>query len=839
MVCACLVIVVLSVQLSQRLRALQESPSDNLEWNITQLELDAALLSRTILAARTTPSAPLDDLRRRFDLLYSRAGTVERGSMLERMGLADTALPLIEHLRAYLSHNAVLIDGTDDALRAGLARMQDETDALRQGLRAMSVRVIDANAARSDARRAELSDTLRKTAVAGIVLFLLLAALLALVHRLNRQATERAQEILRITDLMQATVGTSLDAIVVADLDGRVIEFNPAAERMFGYARAEALGSSMAALIIPERHAAAHEEGMRRLRAGGEPRVVDQGRVEMTARARSGDEFPVELSIASAQGPAGRIFIGMLRDISESRAAQSALIEARDKATAAERTKTDFIAVMSHEMRTPLNGMMAALDIIGRGKLDSRQERFLSIAQDASQQLLRHVNDVLDISRIETGALPILKEAIDIEALLASLIEPMRPRATERGTAIHLRVPAALPPVLGDPFRLGQIVQNLVSNAIKFTEGGTITVSATAQSLTGGAQMVELAVSDTGIGIAPKDQVRIFDDFVMVDPSFGRKVGGTGLGLAISRRLARAMGGDVSVVSAPGEGSTFTLRLPLPRAETARPAQVAAPQPAVLHDRPLSVLVVEDNPTNRMVLEEMLRALGHRVALAVDGAEGVARARAERFDLVLMDLSMPRIDGWTATALIREDGASCNSRILAVTAHVMTRDDPRFPSSGFDGMLTKPLTMDDLAAALLAGEPGSAAAPDAPGAPDLVDPARMQDLARLGPDAMGRTMDRARQDMQRCLAAAKAAATDLPACAAHLHEAAGVAALIGARRLHAQLQQAEAACRNSDRHAVQSALPALAALWAQTDRAFQDQQGGEAHAGATWPQGRP
>jgi PAS domain S-box-containing protein len=819
-VLACAVILILSWQLSQRLRALQEAPTDNLQWNVTQLELDATLLEYAILAAGAAPTASLDDLRRRFDLLYSRAGTVERGAMLDRLGLEQTAKPLTARLRDYLLRNVRLIDGADAELRAGLAVMLQETGALRQDLRTMAIRVIDANAARQDVRRAELTSALRKTAAAGSVLVLLLVSLLAFVLRLNRQARDRAGEILRITNLHQATVGTSLDAIVVADLAGRVIEFNPAAERMFGYSRAEAMGRTLAALIVPDRHVAAHEAGMRRMREGGAPRVVNEGRIEMTARARSGEEFPVELSIANADGPDGQIYIGVLRDITEARAAQSALVDARDKATAAERTKTDFIAVMSHEMRTPLNGMMAALDIIGQGRLDDRQGRFLTIAQDASRQLLRHVSDVLDISRIEAGAALIVTEAIDIEALLASLVEPLRAQADVKDTAIRLSFPAALPSVLGDPLRLGQIVQNLVSNAIKFTEGGEITITASAEAGPGATVLVDLAVRDTGIGIDPRDHGRIFEDFVMVDPSIGRKAGGTGLGLAISRRLARAMGGDISVVSAPGQGSTFTLRLTMARAEAAGSPSTDVPMEAPLLDRPLSVLVVEDNPTNRLVLEEMLSTLGHSVDLAHDGAEGVAKARTRRYDLVLMDLSMPRVDGWTATALIREDGASRKSRILAVTAHAMTRDDPRFPTSGFDGLLTKPLTMVDVIKALL----GSSAAP----ASDqgdvrplaLVDADRLRDLARLDLGTQRRLLDQARRDLTRCLAAATAAMDAPEACAAHLHEAAGVAALIGARRLHALLQQGEQACRSNDRKGIESTCATLASVWAETDQSF-------------------
>jgi CheY-like chemotaxis protein len=261
------------------------------------------------------------------------------------------------------------------------------------------------------------------------------------------------------------------------------------------------------------------------------------------------------------------------------------------------------------------------------------------------------------------------------------------------------------------------------------------------------------------------------------------------------------------------------------RADAAGPQAAAAavpapPAPGPVLDRPLSVLVVEDNPANRMVLEELLLTLGHTADLAVDGAEGVAKARARSYDLILMDLSMPRIDGWTATALIREDGASQGSRILAVTANALTRDDARFPTSGFDGLLTKPLTMEDVSAALLSSDAAAPAGVAGGAAPPLLHEARLDDLARLGAAPLRRMLDQARQDLARCLASAAAATTDPQACAAHLHEAAGVAALIGAGRLHALLRDGEEACHAADLRRIDRSCESLAAVWAETERSL-------------------
>ena len=815
-VLGCVVIGLVSLDLSSQLRSLREAPADNLQWNVTQVELDVARLETEVIAAIASPDAPLDDLRRRFDLLYSRAGTVRNGSMLDRLSLRETAAPMADRLWTFLTQNVPVIDGTDAELRSRLMKMKEEVSALRLDVRAMAIRVIDVHAAQQDARRADLATAMHQTAIAAVGMILMLMFLLLRVRQKSREARRREYDVLRMSRRLEATVQSALDAVVVSDSHGRVIEFNAAAERIFGYTCEEALGQSLAELIVPEGHIAAHEAGMKRMREGGEHRVVGKGRIDMTARDKSGREFPVELSIASADGPDGAIFIGFLRDTTEARAAEAALISARDTARAAEQTKTNFIAVMSHEMRTPLNGMMAALDIIGQGKLDDRQGRFLAIAQDSSRQLLRHVNDVLDISRIEAGQAPNLSETVDLAALLATLVEAMEPQAAARDTTLDLHIPASLPVAQGDPFRVAQIVQNLLSNAVKFTEAGHIEVEAEVKKVTEDLILLEVRVIDSGIGIAPADHDRIFRDFEMVDPSFGRKVGGTGLGLAISRRLALAMGGSISVSSQLGKGSTFTLRLPM---SLASDVEVRPPEPqAAALDRPLSVLVVEDNATNRIVLDEMLRGLGHSVDLAVDGAEGVTKARSRRYDLVLMDLSMPRLDGWTATTLIRADGASRSSRILAVTAHAATENDPRFATSGFDGVLTKPLTTQDLMAALVTpSSPGHTQEMEDARLP-LLDAARLAELKQMGNAARVRLFEQARADLTRCLERSGSGTPALDGLAATLHEAAGVAAIIGACRLHALLQAAEAIAASGDASRALSSCAPLRETWEQSER---------------------
>lgn len=818
------------VQLRAELRALQQEPADNLHWNVTQLDLEAVRFEAEARLALAVPSADLSALRTSFDLFYSRAvGKMMDGGMVAELGLTEAVGPIKARLRDFVFETAPLIDADDATLRAALPEIALTISALRQDLRVMAIKIIEAYGSTQDARRASLNHILREIGLASIALFTLLVALLALVLALNRQADRRARDVQRITARLGATVDTALDAVVVSGLNGRVTDFNPAAETIFGYSREEAVGQYLSQLIVPPQHRAAHIAGMERFRATGARHVVGAGRIQITAVRKSGEEFPVELSITSGDGPDGTIFIAYLRDISARKQTEASLVAARDESQAAARTKTDFIAVMSHEMRTPLNGVIGALEILSRTPLDPKQDRFLKLARSSAKQLLHHVNDVLEISRIDSGHARLLEDRFDMPALVATLVDPLRPAAAENDTVIKVRMLNDFPPLMGDPFRIGQILQNFITNAIKFTKHGTITVEAEVQQTNGSRVEVELRVIDTGIGIAEADQSRIFDEFVMVDPTHGRTVGGTGLGLAITRRLARAMAGDVGVESEPGEGSCFWLSLSLPSA--VGPVDMPGTDPAV---RPapalpsLDVLVVEDNLTNRIVLEEMLHHLGQRVTMAVDGADGVEKAGQTPFDMILMDLSMPQMDGWTAVKLIRSGGgASKDSPILAVTAHAQPDQTDRFAEAGFDGWLTKPLSSARLTEALQTGRAGWADGPAAQQAGDAVqaflDTERLDDLRRIADkDRLQHILQEFHTDMEKILAALQDTVETAPAedLAAILHAGVGAAAVVGAGRLSRDLARLEAACLAGDITTLRTSHAGLNATWRDTWAAF-------------------
>ena len=380
-----------------------------------------------------------------------------------------------------------------------------------------------------------------------------------------------------------------------------------------------------------------------------------------------------------------------------------------------------------------------------------------------------------------------------------------------------------MPRLVGDYFRISQIIQNFLTNALKFTDGGQITLEIEAQHRKDAFLDVEVRVIDTGIGIAEGDQAKIFEDFVMLDQSLVRTSGGTGLGLAIARRLAQAMGGDVGVESELGEGSCFWMRLPLAIASTPKQSDMPKPQAPQSMD-PMDVLVVEDNATNRIVLEEMLHQMGHNVTMATDGRQGMEAARAHPFDVILMDISMPVMDGLAATALIREEGLSTGSRILAVTAHSMPADLERFQKAGMDGCLTKPISFGNLAKSLLGDD--EITEPEVTAKALAINLARIDDLREgLGPAGLARMLARFRADapafQARLLAAcAPDKCADLmPIC----HEGAGVCAMVGAPALQQLYARAEELCRNGDEAKASELITAqVQRLWEQTEAAILD-----------------
>lgn len=365
-----------------------------------------------------------------------------------------------------------------------------------------------------------------------------------------------------------------------------------------------------------------------------------------------------------------------------------ALAEAQQSAEAANEAKSAFLAMMSHELRTPMNGVLGMARALQRTQLDPRQQSYVDTILRSGDGLMSILNDVLDISKIEAGRMDLDVGAFDLKSLGDQAVELWSEIATSKGLSLTCEAEPGLPAlVLGDEMRVRQIVLNLISNALKFTETGSVTLTLRADPAADGDGGVEIVVADTGIGMTFEQQQGLFRPYMQAEKSTARKFGGTGLGLAICRKLTSMMGGEIHVDSAPGEGATFHVWLPLPEAE---PAQA---DPAQTEDLPsLRVLVADDNPINQAVARAILEAAGANVEAVSDGAQALERLRLEAFDVILMDVHMPNMDGIEAVRRIRDGQVGrAETPVVALTADAMPGEGERLKALGFDALQHKPV----------------------------------------------------------------------------------------------------------------------------------------------------
>ncbi len=382
------------------------------------------------------------------------------------------------------------------------------------------------------------------------------------------------------------------------------------------------------------------------------------------------------------------------RSLEALRLAQESLVSAREAALDASRAKSQFLANMSHEIRTPLNGVIGLLGLILDEELKPEIRETVDTALQSAVHLLAIINDILDLSKIEAGKLTIERASFALAPSLRDALKPFELKARAQGLNFTLEISPELPDwIAGDSVRFRQIIVNLVGNALKFTASGAVSIRAYLRREEGAA-MLAVSVTDTGIGVAPDKVRQIFDAFTQADESMTRRFGGTGLGLTICRQLVELMGGRLWVESQQGAGSTFSFELPLLRAEPDQTSERIAPSGAVGPIRKLRVLVAEDNKVNQRVVQGLLERMGHDSVVVADGVDAVSAVASERFDVVLMDVQMPTMDGLAAAREIRRVEASSlgpRTPIVALTAHAMDGDAQRCLDAGMDAYLTKPI----------------------------------------------------------------------------------------------------------------------------------------------------
>jgi PAS domain S-box-containing protein len=480
---------------------------------------------------------------------------------------------------------------------------------------------------------------------------------------------------------------------VSTDTAGSILRINGTLRRWLGYEHEPLVGRRLTELftvggrIYNETHVAP----LLRMQGSVRSVAVDLLRADRTP-------LPVLMSSEVRVDPEGGP--GVVRstffDASDRKAYERELLEARRRAEAADRAKSEFISMISHEIRTPLNALTGIAYLLAHTSLDEKQQKYVRTLRSSTQSLLTLVNEVLDLSKLESGRLSVEQRPVDLRRLAGDIVDTLRVTADEKRISLGLEVAPEVPStVMGDPVKTTQVLTNLIGNAIKFTASGGVSTRIETTAGGGDGGRVRFTVTDTGIGIAPEQLGRIFDSFSQASYDIGMKYGGTGLGLAISRKLVELQGGQLAVSSEPGRGSTFWFELALAAAEDAEPAPSPKSEELL---RGLHVLVVDDNEVNVYVLTGLLRDWGVDYEVAVNGREALSRVAAGAFAAVLMDLRMPELDGAAACHAIRAlgDPARARTPIVAVSASTRIGQEAELANAGFDAFVGKPISPDVL-----------------------------------------------------------------------------------------------------------------------------------------------
>ncbi len=513
---------------------------------------------------------------------------------------------------------------------------------------------------------------------------------------------ERTQKLLRKNEIMlSGVISSALDAIVIIGEVGHIIHWNKAATEIFGYTEGEVRGRTLMETIIPFSYQYSSWNGFKGFLGESDDSFVNQ-RIELTAIRKSKEEFPIELTITGIKDDNEFYYSAFIRDISSRRQREEELLQMKEKAEQAAKAKSQFLSVMSHELRTPLNAVIGLTHLLLQSRPREDQQEDLRTLQFSGESLLHIINDILDFTKLDSGKIELSAIDFNLRELTQSLYQSFSFKAKEKNIVFDVEYDERMPfYVKGDSFRLSQVLNNLISNAIKFTRVGAVKlrVEMTENNIT--SFVTRFSVIDSGIGIAKDKQEKIFEQFTQADSDTTRLYGGTGLGLSISGRLVELMGGNILVESVPGQGSTFHFSIGLQRGEMPATAVVTPKVVTKSNDqfKTKLILLAEDNAFNANIARRFITGWGGHLDIVVDGRQALEFVSRKKYDLILMDVQMPELDGFACTRKIRKHFKDIP--IIAITASPQNEIINEIIACGMDDFVSKPFKPNELRSKLL------------------------------------------------------------------------------------------------------------------------------------------
>ena len=697
------VMIAMRFEIATDLQKAEASGSENHTWTISQIEADMVRYIYALDEASHHASPDnMAEVFQKFDTLSSRVDTLRVilssriPDLAREKGWIDLAGPA-----GLIRRHQIIIDPfyqdfqdkdrvDDRNFTETLLEMKREARAVSEGVRTVVVSAYLGTTSQVTELRTDLDKTLDLFSASLVVAMTLSCLLMITLHYQGRERLELLQKTEKESRSFKATLDSSLDAVFVVDQRGKIIWGNAASKTVFGLDMAEKPAGYLDRLLNLGEHKGIVRDIIQTSR---------RKRFRMTGTRSDGTVFPVDVSGSLwSDGSDEEVMVFFIRDISEQVSFEETLAAARNDAQKGDEAKARFLAVMSHEMRTPLNGLLAAADLMTRKvELSGDAARFTRIIQSCALDTLDHINNVLELTRLEDqhGA-HYTRSSLPLISVLRAIIVQFEAEAEQRGLQINfkpegnydnLKIEAA-------PSLLRRVIVNFLSNAVKFTDFGHIDIVIRVRPGTEeGSRKIRISVCDTGIGIAEENIQKIFETFETLDASYARVREGSGLGLGIAKLAAEAMGGHIEVESRPERGSNFTLAF---EASLSLTEEVTDQVATDYQERHLRLLVAEDNKFSRELLVEMLSFEGHSVEAAEDGVEAVAKANLKVFDAILMDLSMPHLDGLAATRLIKQQSLNTTTPIIGLTAQADMEMLQRYMNTGLVKVILKPASLEQI-----------------------------------------------------------------------------------------------------------------------------------------------